>query len=144
MDVRCFVAAPAGRESPSLRVSLRPGHCRPDLLHDFPLMLPVILLLPLLGAIAIIAGAPARRTAMFAAMLTLLATVALFAVGFTAGAREFQFVTSVPINAEWGLSFTLGVDGLSLVMVILTALVLFAAVWFAGEMEQRPQAFYAC
>src|SRR5438552_19027497 len=36
---------------------------------------------------------------------------------------DFQHVTSFPISPEWRLSFTTGVDGLSVVMVLLAAIV---------------------
>lgn len=97
---------------------------------------------PILGALLVLAGAPARVTAMCAAMLELLALIAA-AASLDASASGFQHVVSLPISGEWGLSFTLGVDGLSLIMVALTAVVLFAAVWFAGEVAHHANAFYA-
>lgn len=107
-------------------------------------MLPLLLVLcPLLAAVLILGGAPARVTAMCAAMVELVGAIALFAL-FDPASQGFQQVISLPISAEWRLSFTLGVDGLSLMMTLLTALVLLAAVWFAGEIEQHANAFYAC
>lgn len=97
---------------------------------------------PILGALLVLAGAPARVTAMCAAMLELLAVIAAAAL-LDGSASGFQHVVSLPISGEWGLSFTLGVDGLSFIMVALTALVLFAAVWFAGEVAHHANAFYA-
>lgn len=97
---------------------------------------------PVAGALLALGGAPARVTAMCAAMLELLGVIAL-AVLFEPAANGFQQRVSLPISAEWGLSFTLGVDGLSLIMVLLSALVLFAAVWFAGEIQSHANAFYA-
>ena len=38
----------------------------------------------------------------------------------------------------------LGADGLSLIMLLLTAVVTLAAVWFTGEIAQPEHAFYAC
>ena len=58
--------------------------------------------------------------------------------------HDFQHVTSFTISPEWRLSFTTGVDGLSLVMVLLAAIVTLAAVWFAGTIERYENAFYAC
>ena len=107
------------------------------------MMLLFIVFCPLLAAALILAGAPARKTAMGAAGLTLLATLFLF-FGFQPGGQGFSHVTSIPISAEWRLSFTLGIDGLSLIMILLTAIVTLAAVWFTGEIERRGNAFYAC
>ncbi|MBA3385786.1 MAG: NADH-quinone oxidoreductase subunit M [Chthoniobacterales bacterium] len=102
-----------------------------------------IVFCPLLAALAILVGAPARRTALAASAFTLLATAgAVFQ--FDQAAQGFMFVSSLPISAEWRLSFILGLDGLSLIMVLLTALVTLAAVWFTGEIKRHEHAFYAC
>ena len=102
-----------------------------------------IVFCPLLAALVILLGAPARAMAMGAAALTLLASIAAFA-GFDGADKGFSYVTSVPISAEWRLNFTLGVDGLSLIMVLLTAIVMLAAVWFTAKVEKHEHSFYAC
>jgi NADH-quinone oxidoreductase subunit M len=102
-----------------------------------------IVFCPIVAALAILTGAPARRTALWAAGLALAAT-ALAYVAFEAGQRGFQFVSSCPISSDWRINFTLGVDGLSLMMLVLTAIVTLAAVWFTGEIAQHERAFYAC
>lgn len=98
---------------------------------------------PIVAAILIMAGAPARRTALLASGLTFAATLILFA-SFAGGQAGFQHVTSFTISPEWRLSFTTGVDGLSLIMVLLASIVTLAAVWFAGSVERYESAFYAC
>ncbi|MFN2507662.1 MAG: NuoM family protein [Chthoniobacterales bacterium] len=102
-----------------------------------------IVFCPLLAALLVLAGAPARRTSVWASGFTLLATLLAF-LGFDRGDKGFNFVTSIPISHEWRLSFTIGLDGLSLIMVVLTAMVTLAAVWFAGKIAQHENAFYAC
>ncbi|MEP6956887.1 MAG: NADH-quinone oxidoreductase subunit M, partial [Chthoniobacterales bacterium] len=102
-----------------------------------------IVFAPLLAALAILAGAPARLTALAAAGAVLLAAFAAWA-SFDVGAPGFQYLTSLPMSAEWRLSFTLGLDGLSLIMILLTAIVTLAAVWFTGKIETHEHAFYAC
>ncbi|CAN5504397.1 NADH-quinone oxidoreductase subunit M [soil metagenome] len=102
-----------------------------------------IVFAPLLAAVLILAGLPARRTAMMASGLTLMAAGMAFA-GFDRTHQGFSYLTSVPLSEEWRLSFTLGLDGLSLIMVLLTAIVTLAAVWFTGKIEQNENAFYAC
>lgn len=103
-----------------------------------------ILFSPILAALAILLGAPARRTALWAAWFTVAATALAYVGGFEIGQRGFQFVVSYPISADWGINFTLGVDGLSLMMLLLAAVVTLAAVWFTGEIAQHEHAFYAC
>ncbi|MGZ5538259.1 MAG: complex I subunit 4 family protein [Chthoniobacterales bacterium] len=106
-------------------------------------MIPLVLVFtPLLAAVAILAGAPARKTALIAAAFALLA--ALFAFATFDHAQRFNFVTSFPISAEWKLNFSLGIDGLSLIMVLLTAIVTLAAVWFTHDVTRNENAFYAC
>jgi NADH-quinone oxidoreductase subunit M len=102
-----------------------------------------IVFLPIAAAVAILCGAPARRTALWGAGFTLAATLLAY-VWFEAGQRGFQFVTSCVVSSDWRINFTLGLDGLSLMMVLLTAVVTFAAIWFTGEIAEREHAFYAC
>lgn len=107
------------------------------------MIIPFLVFCPLAAAIAILLGAPARATAVWAAGLTLIAT--LFAwFGFEEGQRGYQMVTSIPVSIDWNINFSLGVDGLSLMTLLLTALVTLAAVWFSGEISSRSNAFYAC
>ena len=98
---------------------------------------------PIVAAALIMFGAPARKTALAASMLTFAAALFLFA-SFEYGETDFQHVTSLSISPEWRLSFTTGVDGLSVVMVLLAAIVTLAAVWFTGAIERYENAFYAC
>jgi NADH-quinone oxidoreductase subunit M len=102
-----------------------------------------IVLFPLAAALAILLGAPARKTALWAAGFLLGATLLAY-LGFENGQHGFQMVTSYPISSDWKINFTLGIDGLSLMMLVLTALVTLAAVWFTGEIAQHQNAFYAC
>ena len=80
---------------------------------------------------------------LVAAGLALAATALAF-LTFEAGQPSFQFISSYPISSEWRINFSLGIDGLSLMMILLTAVVTLAAIWFAGEIAQREHAFYAC
>ena len=103
-----------------------------------------VVLFPIAAALAILLGAPARRTALWSAGIILGATLVL-TLGFEGNARGgYEMVTSFPVSDDWNINFTLGIDGLSLMMLLLTALVTFAAVWFTGEIAQHRNAFYAC
>ena len=98
---------------------------------------------PIIAAILIMVGAPARKTALGASILTFAAALFLL-ISFDHGKDNFQHVTSFSISPEWRLSFTTGIDGLSLIMVLLASIVTLAAVWFAGTIEKYENAFYAC
>jgi NADH-quinone oxidoreductase subunit M len=102
-----------------------------------------VIFCPIIAAILIMVGAPARKMALAASVLTLAASLFLLA-SFQHLQRDFQRVTSFTISPEWHLSFTTGVDGLSLAMVLLATIVTFAAIWFAGKVEKYENAFYAC
>src|SRR5579884_426050 len=102
-----------------------------------------IIFCPIVAAILIMAGAPARRTALVASLL-LFAAALLLLFSFDQGASGFQKVTSFTISSEWRLSFSTGIDGLSLAMVLLAAMVTLAAVGFAGSVDRYENAFYAC
>jgi NADH-quinone oxidoreductase subunit M len=106
-------------------------------------MLLLVIFCPILAAIVIMAGAPARKTALVASVLTLVTTLLLLA-SFQGSQRDFQHVTSLSLSPEWHLSFTTGLDGLSMVMVLLAAIVTLAAVWFTGKIDRYENAFYAC
>ncbi len=106
-------------------------------------VLSLIILLPILNALAIMLGAPARKSAMLSSWAQLALT--LFAVfGYDRARGGVQFGSSWNVAPEWGLSLKFGADGLSLVMLLLTALVTVAAVQVTPKIEKREGLFYAC
>ena len=102
-----------------------------------------VIFCPIVAAILIMIGAPARKTALAASVLTFATALFLFAT-FGYGQTDFHHVSSFTISPEWRLSFTTGIDGLSLIMVLLATIVTLAAVWFAGSIDKYENAFYAC
>jgi NADH-quinone oxidoreductase subunit M len=84
----------------------------------------LVTFLPLLGAI-VIAFTPtsrpsiARYTALGFALLAWVVSLALL-VAFVAGADGFQFVDQADWIPMFGIQYKVGVDGLSLVLVVLT------------------------
>jgi NADH-quinone oxidoreductase subunit M len=83
-----------------------------------------VLFLPLLGAAGLLAmprgNAAAVRTVTVGVMtVQFLMTVALYA-HFDATVSGLQFATSVPWIAEWGVSYAIGMDGLNVLLVLLT------------------------
>jgi NADH:ubiquinone oxidoreductase subunit 4 (chain M) len=85
------------------------------------MLLLLVTFAPIVAAIVIMIGFPARLTALAASLLTLLISAIIF-LRFNA-LGGFQFVVTFPISSELGLNFTLGVDGLSLLMILLGAIV---------------------
>src|SRR5213075_1952419 len=139
---RSLTAGASGKPA-SLRVPVWFGCRCHHLFRRFPVMVLFIIFCPIVAAILIMVGAPARKTALVASVLTFAAALFLFASS-EHGRGDFQHVRSFTISPEWRLSFTTGVDGLSVIMVLLASIVTLAAVWFAGTIDRYENAFYAC
>ncbi|HEY8168273.1 MAG TPA: NADH-quinone oxidoreductase subunit M [Candidatus Limnocylindrales bacterium] len=104
-------------------------------------MLTLILLAPLLGAL-IIAFLPRRYpdlirgTALLAALVAFALSLALLSAfdPEATGVGGFTFVESVPWIPSFGITYTLGIDGISLVLVVLTTLL----TWISILASVRP------
>lgn len=94
---------------------------------DWPL-LSLTVWLPLLGGLWVLfagARAPAqaaRNDALIVALLTFLFSLALYA-GFDPATAEMQFVEQRPWIPAFDIRYSLGIDGLSLPLILLTTLV---------------------
>jgi NADH-quinone oxidoreductase subunit M len=82
-----------------------------------------------------------RTTALAGTTLTLALAAVLF-VDFESAAPGFQLVEEVSWIPEWGVTYTLGVDGISLPLVVLTALIMPLVVLAAWEQRERPKGFF--
>jgi len=99
----------------------------------------IFVLIPLLAALAIFCGAKARLTALIASGLTLfLGLGCVFCFDAPVWTMSLQ-VLATP-NLHLALGFY---DGMSVVMVLLSVLVLFAAVLHGGAPEGREKLWYA-
>src|SRR5215813_8979689 len=106
-------------------------------------MLNLLILIPLFTAFVVMLGAPARKMALTAAVMqTFFAVLALLKYDQQLGG--FQLRSVGMISPDWDLKYLLAADGLSLVMLLLTALVTLAAIWVTTNVEKRPNLFYAC
>jgi NADH-quinone oxidoreductase subunit M len=89
-------------------------------------LLSIVVFLPLAGAVAA-AFFPAseagqhRALALVVSLATFLVSLALwFGFDLSAGAPEFQFQVQVPWIASLGISYHVGIDGVALLLVMLT------------------------
>ncbi|MDH6090011.1 NADH-quinone oxidoreductase subunit M [Umezakia ovalisporum] len=111
-------------------------------------MLSVLILLPLLGAVffgfwpADMSGRLCRMVALVFAVMIFLWTIVLVFI-FNPGEVNEQFVEFFPWIDSLGLSYALGVDGLSLPLVVLNGLLTGVAVYCSGDSFARPR-FYYC
>lgn len=109
-------------------------------------MLTAAVLLPLAGALALallrpLTEAQARAAAVAFAAAALVALVVVW-LGFEGGAG-FQAVAEVPWVPALGIAWRVGVDGMSLALALMSALIfLAAAAWPMAGLE-RPRAYYA-
>ncbi|MFD1812576.1 NADH-quinone oxidoreductase subunit M [Rhodococcus gannanensis] len=102
--------------------------------------LSVLWLAPVIGAGAVAcvpaSARAAARWVAFAASLVTLAVAVVVAVRFDPGGERFQFVESHSWIPAFGTRYELGVDGVALVLVLLTAVlvpVLLLAGWRDGD-----------
>jgi NADH-quinone oxidoreductase subunit M len=88
-------------------------------------LLSVLLALPIAGMVAVIA-APARLArwiAVATGAVTFVASLPLW-FSFAPGVEAFQFEATVPWVQAWGISYAVGVDGISVLLVLLTTLLM--------------------
>jgi len=87
-----------------------------------------LLVLPLIGALVLLAlpswnASLLRITALFFSMLTFVYSLFLW-VWFDKSTSQFQFIQEIVWVPSLNLNFTLGIDGISLFLVILTTLLI--------------------
>jgi len=113
--------------------------------------LTVLWLVPLVGAVVIVllppgAGKLARYLGVAVSVVVLAVSIGI-ALGFKAGGPTYQFVESHRWIPTFGAGYTLGVDGIALVLVVLTTVLvpfLLLAGWNdGGDKPRGPQAYIA-
>ncbi|WNG89187.1 NADH-quinone oxidoreductase subunit M [Mycobacterium sp. ITM-2016-00317] len=94
---------------------------------SFPL-LTVLWVVPMVGALVVMVLPAAARTlakwVALAVSLVVLAVAGVVAVGFDPGGEQFQFVENYRWIPSFGTGYILGVDGIALALVVLTAVLL--------------------
>ncbi|MEH1787809.1 MAG: NADH-quinone oxidoreductase subunit M [Nostoc sp.] len=111
-------------------------------------MLSVLILVPLIGAALIgfspsgISGKFARGVALVFASIAFLWTIVL-AIQFHPGEITQQFAESLPWIDALGLNYNLGIDGLSLPLLVLNGLLTAIAIYSSDESLQRPKFYYS-
>lgn len=97
------------------------------LMNDFP-WLSALWLVPLAGAVLVILLPPGlRQLAKWVGLafgLLTLAVAAAITAGFDAGGPTYQFVESHSWIPSFGAGYTLGVDGIAVVLVLLTVVLI--------------------
>src|SRR3954470_11033121 len=83
------------------------------------------------------------RAARAAAVITSLAAFALALYGAASFSGTFDVISEKPWIHSLGIDFRLGVDGISVVMVLLTSIASLAGILFSWDIEHRAKEFFA-
>ncbi len=112
---------------------------------SFP-VLPALVLLPAIGAVVVATLASRRPDILKQVTITFTALTAVVAVwmliDFEVGAAGYQFETDQTWIEAFGISFHFGVDGISLFLVVMTAL-LFPIALLATDPDHDARPYYA-
>ncbi|HLF59878.1 MAG TPA: NADH-quinone oxidoreductase subunit M [Acidimicrobiia bacterium] len=107
-------------------------------------MLTALILLPVVAAV-IVALVPSRRREMHLSLGVALSVAPLALAGYLFSAFEpaagYQFVERAVWYQPWGISWYLGVDGISLPMILLTALLVPIALGASSAITVRTKEF---
>jgi NADH-quinone oxidoreductase subunit M len=109
-------------------------------------MLTAIILIPLLTASALAfvprtLGFAIRLGALGATAMSLLLAVIAF-LRFDSAATGYQFVHQIPWVKSLGLSYHVGADGLNIGLILMGAIVAFAATCVSWDIKERQKEFY--
>lgn len=111
-------------------------------------MLSALIWLPILGA-AIVAFLPGNIAAKITRQVSLGISFAAFiwslviAIQFSPGNNNQQFIESLPWIDSLGLTYSLGIDGLSLPLLVLNTLLTCIAIYSTDEKIIRPRFYYS-
>jgi NADH-quinone oxidoreductase subunit M len=110
-------------------------------------VLSLITLAPFIGALLIMftaRGRPGavRGIALAATGVSLVLSLYVFGT-YRPQAGGFQFYERYPLVPAFGIAVELGADGISVLMILLTGLIIFAGVFASWTVRQRDQEFYA-
>jgi NAD(P)H-quinone oxidoreductase subunit 4 len=112
------------------------------------MMLSALILIPLVGAI-IVSLWPQRRSAqevgqfaLAVQILSLLGTIVV-ATQFDVHQPDLQFVESLPWIDALGLTYQLGVDGLSMPLLVINSLLGAIAVYASAATMPRPRLYFS-
>jgi NADH-quinone oxidoreductase subunit M len=116
------------------------------MMTTFPL-LSLIVFLPALSAAALLLFPAERRNAVrrfaFAVALAELVLSAAAYRAYVPAAGGYQLQESLPWIPRWGIGYHVGVNGISLPLVLLTGIVMFTGVLISWEIDDRPREFFA-
>ncbi len=111
------------------------------------MLLSFLLAVPVITALVIM-FLPRERTtwprwvALAGTIMTLIISCRIF-LGYDLDAAGFQLGEARELIPALGIKYAVAVDGMGLVMIILTAVIIFCGVLASWDMRERPQEFFA-
>src|SRR5690242_21590995 len=101
---------------------------------------------PLLAALALVVVPRnyrliIRAVAVLATLISAVLAIKMFCQ-FVPGANRFQFEQQIPWVPSLGISYHVGVDGINVGLILMAALVAFAATLCSWEIQSREKEFY--
>lgn len=88
--------------------------------------------------------AAVKRFALAGTLVTLLFSLRLW-TGFDPAGAAMQFTLDIPWIPAYGISYALGMDGISLLLILLTALLMPVSVLASfGSIKDSQRSYYAC
>lgn len=111
------------------------------------IVLSLLVLFPILAGVMTLLfpakiSSQVKISALYASLINLVLAIMLFSK--FENVSGFQFVTDIPWNSQLGINFKLGVDGISLVLVLIASLFTPLAIlgtW--NSVKEKHKAFYA-
>ncbi|MEY4110609.1 MAG: hypothetical protein RLZZ46_964, partial [Bacteroidota bacterium] len=102
----------------------------------------ILIVFPLVAGLLVFGSgnSTARNTALISSLIQLLLTIAVV-VGFDPRGG-MQHVLDVPWIKSFGIHFHVGIDGINLLLVLLTSLLLPLIIWSCAKSEQESPSKY--
>ena len=102
--------------------------------------------LPLIGVL-LVAAVPSAQTkavkyaGLFVTLVTFVFSLYMLSL-FQGGTYHFQLVESVPWIPDLGITYKLGVDGVSVWLVVLTTFLMVVSAWFSFYIDKRVKSYF--
>lgn len=120
-------------------------------LYDLPTGIPwlsIIWLVPVIAAFGVLLIPETQKQTIriagtLAALICLALTSALYGAYDTTSAQTFQFTERLAWLPQFGITYLLGVDGISLALMLMTGIVLVASCLISWSVETRVREYWA-
>jgi len=110
--------------------------------------LTLLLAIPILGAAAVLLVPRRQTAALFSCALVASGLALLWSLGilrlFNGESGEMQFVERIPWMPAFGIAYIVGIDGISVFLVLLTTLLMPIAILASASVAERVKEYLVC